>query len=114
MTPSELIHVGIKGTVIALNRQTGAIVWTKSLKGTEFVNLLLEGDCVYAATRGEVFCLDARTGAGLWHNPLKGFGTGLTTMVVPDSLRAGVTAALAEKRKRDEQASAAAAAAAAC
>lgn len=113
MNTSELIHVGIRGSVVALDRQTGAIVWATPLKGSDFVNVLLDQDHLYATARGEIFCLDARTGQSVWHNPLKGYGTGLVTLAAPDSLRAGVVAALAEKRQRDQQAAAASAASAA-
>jgi glucose dehydrogenase len=107
MNPPPLIHVGIKGSVVALDRKTGAIVWATPLKGSDFVNLLVEGDRIYATTYGEIFCLDARTGERQWHNLLKGYGRGLATMALEDGLRAGVAAALAEKRRRDEQAAAA-------
>ena len=107
MNPPPLIHVGIKGSVVALDRATGAIVWATRLKGSDFVNLLVEGDRVYATTCGEIFCLNARTGEGQWHNLLKGYGRGLATLALDDDLRAGVMAALAEKRRRDEEAAAA-------
>lgn len=113
MNTSDLIHVGLKGSVVALRRDTGEIAWSRRLKGSDFVNLLIEQDRVYAATYGEIFCLDAGTGQGLWHNPLKGYGTGLATLGTTDSLRAGVIAVLAEKHRRDQQAAAAAATASA-
>ena len=108
MNPPPLVHVGIRGSVVALDRRTGIIVWATRLKGADFVNLLVEGDRIYATTSGELFCLDAHTGEGLWHNVLKGYGRGLATLALDDGLRAGVVAALAEKRRRDEEASSAA------
>jgi len=109
---SDLIYIGIKGSVIALNRASGEQVWAAPLKGSDFVNLLVEGEKVFATCCGEVFCLDPLTGEGLWHNRLKGFGTGLATIATEDTLRSTLTTVLAEKRRRDEQAAASAAAAA--
>ena len=107
MKSSELIFIGIKGSVVALNRATGAQVWADHLKGSDFVNVVVEDGKLYATTSGEVFCLDPLTGEGLWHNPLKGYGTGLATIASENSLRDSLTTVLAEKRRRDEQAAAA-------
>lgn len=111
MKTSELVFIGIKGSVVALNRATGEQVWAAHLKGSEFVNVVVDGGTLFATTSGEVFALHPLTGDGLWHNRLKGFGTGLATIGTEDSLRAGLMTVLAEKHHRDEQAAAAAAAA---
>jgi len=110
MKTSDLIFVGIKGSVIALQRATGDQVWATSLKGSDFVNVVLQNGVVLASCAGEVFCLDPLTGNGLWHNPLKGFGRGLATFASEDPGTVGNTPVLAEKRRRDEQAASAAAA----
>jgi outer membrane protein assembly factor BamB len=55
-------------------------VWSASLKGSDYVTLLLDGDLLLAATRGEVFCLQAATGSILWNNNLPGQGLGLASM----------------------------------
>ncbi len=112
MKTSELVFIGIKGSVVALNRATGKQVWATHLKGSDFVNVMLDQEQVLATCYGEVFCLNACTGDALWQNPLKGFGTGLATMVSGAQPATGPTAALSEKRRRDEAASAAGAAAA--
>jgi outer membrane protein assembly factor BamB len=112
MKTSDLIYIGIKGSVIALNRTTGEQVWSTHLKGSDFVNVLVEGEKVFATCYGEVFCLDPLSGEGLWHNRLKGLGTGLATIATEDTLRSTLTTVLAEKRRRDEQAAASAGAAA--
>jgi outer membrane protein assembly factor BamB len=108
MKPLDLVFIGIKGSVIALNRVNGEPVWATHLKGSDFVNVLVEGRNVFATCYGEVFCLDARTGEGLWHNRLKGLGTGLVTIATGDPLRSTLTTVLAEKRRRDEEAAASA------
>ena len=77
MKISDLIFIGIKGSVIALDRATGEQVWATHLKGYDFVNVLVENGTLFATCYGEVFCLNPLTGEGLWHNRLKGLGTGL-------------------------------------
>ena len=109
MIISDLVYVGIKGSVIALSRATGEQVWATHLKGSDFVNVVVQNEVVLASCYGEVFCLNPLTGSGLWHNPLKGFGFGLATIASAEAPEIPNTLALAEKRRRDEQAAAAAA-----
>ncbi|MBI2924820.1 MAG: PQQ-binding-like beta-propeller repeat protein [Verrucomicrobia bacterium] len=47
----ELVFVGIGGSVVAMNRATGEKVWHTRLKGSDFVNVLLDRDQLYATTR---------------------------------------------------------------
>ena len=108
MAVSELLFVGIKGSVVALDRATGTQVWATRLKGTDFVNVVLSGGELYAASRGELFCLDQSTGCIRWRNPLKGLGYGLATIAVPGG--SDNQAVVVQKHKRDREAAAAAAA----
>ena len=108
MKTSDLAFIGIKGSVVALNRATGERVWATHLKGFTFVNVVLQNDAVLASCYGEVFCLDPLTGNALWHNPLKGFGTGLATIATEHNPVGGNAPVLAEKRRRDEEAAASA------
>ena len=110
MKTSDLIFVGIKGSVVALHRSTGAQVWATHLKGFGFVNVLWQNESLLVACAGEIFCLDPLTGNGRWHNPLKGFGTGLATMATTDNPGSGAPSVLAEQRRCDEEAGASAAA----
>ena len=103
---SSIIHVGIKGTVLALDRATGAIVWESRLKGGDFVNLVLDENDLIATTKGEVFCLDPATGQVRWNNPLRGLGWGLATIAAGGSS----VAAMARHRQQQEQAAASASA----
>jgi outer membrane protein assembly factor BamB len=105
MSQSKLIHLGIKGSVIALNSATGQEVWARKLTGSDFVNVVLSGSDVLAATHGELFCLDAQTGIPRWHNPLKGYGWGLVS-IAGAGILANPMLALAEKRRKDEAAAA--------
>jgi outer membrane protein assembly factor BamB len=109
MRISDLVFIGIKGSVIALDRATGEQVWATHLKGYDFVNVLVEDGKVFATCYGEVFCLNPLTGEGLWHNRLKGLGTGLATIATEDTLRSTLPAVLAEKHRRDQEAAASAA-----
>jgi outer membrane protein assembly factor BamB len=113
MKDSPLIFIGIKGSVVALNRATGQQVWATHLKGSDFVNVVLLDGAVLASCYGEIFCLDPLTGIGMWQNPLKGFGTGLATIAADCNPGSGNAPVLAEKRRRDQQAAASSSAAAA-
>lgn len=108
MKTSDLIFIGIRGSVVALNRSTGEQVWATHLKGFSFVNVVVQDEAVLASCYGEIFCLDPLTGNALWHNPLKGFGRGLTTIATERNPGSGNTSVFAEKRRRDEQAAASA------
>jgi len=109
MKTSELVFIGIKGSVVALNLATGRQEWATHLKGSDFVNIVLSDGAVLTSCYGEIFCLDPLTGNALWRNPLKGFGTGLATMVTEQNPGNGNTPVLAAKRRRDAQAAASAA-----
>ena len=97
---------------MALDSVSGQQVWATQLKGTEFVNVVLDGDNLYATTRGEIFCLDPQGGGIRWHNPLKGYGWGLIT-ITGEGIAQSATVASAEKRRRDQQQAAAASSASA-
>jgi outer membrane protein assembly factor BamB len=111
-----VVYVGLKSTVVALDRRTGAEVWRTPLKigvgrSSSFVTLYRDDDILYAGVGGELFALDPKSGMVLWHNPLKGFGYGIPS-VLGDSAGAtqsGPPPAAAEyKRQRDAAAAGAA------
>ena len=106
MKTSDLVFIGIKGSVVALNHFTGQQAWATHLKGSDFVNVVLLDGAVLASCYGEIFCLDPLTGNALWHNPLKGFGMGLATIATEHNPGDGNAPVLAEKRRRDAQAAA--------
>jgi outer membrane protein assembly factor BamB len=101
----DVVFIGIKGTVLALDRRTGGNLWTTHLKGGDFVNLVLDGRDLLATTKGEVFCVDPSSGQIKWNNPLRGLGWGLATIATADS---SSTAAMAEHRRREQSSDAAA------
>ena len=81
MSIDQLIFVGFNGYALALDRDTGEIVWSNNQMKSGYVALLLDGDRLIASTNGYMYCLDPRTGEVLWHNPLTGYGVGPPTMV---------------------------------
>jgi outer membrane protein assembly factor BamB len=103
----DAIYIGIRGTVLALDRSTGAEIWRAELKRADFVNVVLDGDRILAATSGELFCLDSTTGKILWNNGLKGLGHGLIT-VASANAPCGSVAPNATQKQRDDAAAAAA------
>jgi outer membrane protein assembly factor BamB len=105
MKTQDLIFVGVQGAVLALDRSSGVSVWTRDLKGSEFVSVLHDSGGLFAATRGEVYRISPLSGQILWNNPLKGRGYGLVTLASATGSSAG-TAVAAEKRERDQQESA--------
>jgi outer membrane protein assembly factor BamB len=111
MPQSKIIYLGIKGSVIAMDAATGRQLWTTHLTGSDFVNVVLDGDNLYAATHGEIFCLDPQTGDGRWHDGLKGFGYGLVSIATENMSPSAMLAVIQEKRRRDEAARASSASA---
>lgn len=112
MAESKLIYLGVKGSVIAVSSATGQPVWETALKGAEFVNVVLDGDNLFATTRGEIFCLEPQAGGIRWHNPLRGYGWGLIT-IAGEGIAQNAAAVGSEKRRRDQQQAAASASASA-
>ena len=84
-----LVYIGLKGTVVALERASGVERWRTKLKGLSFVSLHRDDRYLYAGTSGELFCLDPGTGAVVWRNKLKGLGFGLVSML-SDAARASL------------------------
>ncbi len=102
---ANIIYLGIKGSVVALNRATGEEIWREELKGSDFVNVVLDGNQLYATTQGEIFCLDISTGELLWQNNLPGMGWGLISIATPGGSQ---VLSAQEKRMRDAAAATAA------
>jgi len=82
MNCEQLIFVGLNGYALALDRDTGEIVWSNSEMKSGYVTLLLDGDRLIASTNGYIYCLSPLTGEILWHNPLRGYGMGAPTALV--------------------------------
>ena len=78
-TIGQLIYVGLNGYALALDRDTGEIVWSNNEVRSGYVSLLIDGDRLIVATNGYIYCLDPLTGRIRWHNPLTGYGLGAPT-----------------------------------
>ena len=109
--PQQLLFVGIKDMVIALNPADGGEVWRTKLKRGDFVTVLWNGESLFAANNGEVFRLDPASGAIVWSNPMKGLRTGVVSLA---SLRAEKAShspyeTIAAQKRREAAAGAAAA-----
>lgn len=79
MTIDRLIFVGLNGYAVALDRDTGEIVWSQNGMKSGYVTMLLDGDRLVVSTNGYLYCLDPLTGEILWHNPMTGYGMGAPT-----------------------------------
>lgn len=78
----QLIFVGLNGYAVALDRDTGEIVWSNNKLKSGYVTLLLDGDRLIVSTNGYLYCLDPLTGKILWHNRMSGYGSGTPTSLV--------------------------------
>jgi outer membrane protein assembly factor BamB len=81
MPIEQLIFIGLNGYAVALDRNTGEIVWYNDQMRSGYVTLLLDGDRLIASTNGYIYCLDPRNGRILWHNPMTGYGTAPTSLI---------------------------------
>lgn len=94
-----IVHIGIRGTALALDRATGAEVWRTPLKGAGFVNLVFDRGYLFATTKGEVFCLDPVDGQILWTNPMRGMGLGLATIATPGASSQSIMAEFIQQQE---------------
>jgi PQQ-like domain len=110
MANPNLVYVGIRGSVLALDKNSGARVWEQKLKGGAFVTLLVEDEKIFAGAQGEIFCLDAATGKLLWQDGLRGYGLGLMHIATANGT-ANAAVPAAEYANREQQSASSAAAA---
>jgi len=102
-TIDDFIFVGLKGYALALDRDTGEIVWSNNQMRSGYVTLLLDGDRLIVSTNGYTYCLHPMTGRILWHNALSGYGaapTSLTSVRGQSSQTVIQQAAAAEAARR--------------
>lgn|SRR5262245_12196878 len=96
---AQLIYVGLNGYALALDRDTGEIVWSNKDMRSGYVSLLLDGDRLIVSTNGYMYCLDPLTGRIRWHNPLTGYGMGAPTSLI--SVRGQSSATLIQQAADD-------------
>jgi outer membrane protein assembly factor BamB len=97
----SFVYVGIKGYVVALDRDGGDEMWRAELHSAEYVTVFFDGTGLFAANSGEAWRLDPATGETIWHNQLKGLGRGLVSFASSLSANAASTETAEEKRRRD-------------
>lgn len=110
MNTANYIYLGIKGRVVALERNSGQKMWETQLKvkglTDGFVNVVFDDDALFAHSGGELFCLDPVSGKLRWHNDLPGLGYGMATFASPTLACSNqIPVVLQEKRRREQQAS---------
>ena len=96
------IFVGLRGAVVAVDRDSGATIWECNLKGADFVNVTVQEGDLFAASRGRVYRLDPSSGDILWVNDLAGLGWGIVSIA-----GASQPAGPAERTRRAQAAAAA-------
>jgi len=83
MTVEQLIFVGLNGTAIALDRETGEIVWSNSEMKVATLRCSWSFDRLIVSTNGYIYCLDPLNRPRLlWHNPLRGYGLAAPTSLI--------------------------------
>lgn len=84
------LYVGAKGKIVVIDAGTGKTIkeitlnqsWLKS--GNGFVNMIKNGDFIYAHTYGRLYCIEINSSKIIWSNELKGAGYDLTTIISDD------------------------------
>jgi outer membrane protein assembly factor BamB len=83
-TSEDMVFVALNGRVVALDRDSGDLLWQwNAPKQGGYMTLLPDRDRLVVSAGGYIYCLDPATGEERWHNPLTGLGVGvaaLTTM----------------------------------
>ncbi len=79
---SNEVYLGVKGSVVAIDKTTGHEKWRTHLRGSGFVTTLVDTDIILAHTNGHLYGVDKHDGRQLWHNELPGLGYGLGMLAV--------------------------------
>ena len=105
--PEHQLYVGIHNSVVAIDTRDGNEVWRTKLGGTSLVNVLWDGEGLFAAAKGEVSRLDPRDGKVLWTSPLKGLGIGSVMLASARRADSSQQMVHADAQRRRQQAAAA-------
>ena len=78
----NVVFTGFNKCVIALDQNTGEVVWDwVSPKGGGYISLLLtDSQHLIVSVNGYTFCLDPATGNQRWFNELPGYGIGVASL----------------------------------
>jgi len=104
--PQQQLYVGIQNAVVAIDTRDGSEVWRTKLGGMSLVNVIWDGEGLFAAAKGEVSRLDPRDGKVLWTSPLKGLGTGSVMLASARRSDSSQQLVPAEAHRRKQQAAA--------
>ncbi len=94
-TPQDLVFVGGRHLVVALDRYDGVECWRWKashgkgfwgmLSSPSFVSIALDGDRLIVASPKQVWCLDPLTGEEVWRSDGVSFGLGAYPMIAGNS-----------------------------
>jgi hypothetical protein len=77
----DVVFVGLNGRVVALDWDSGEILWRwRATKSGGYMTLLPDQDRLVVSAGGYIYCLDPATGDEIWDNPLTGFGVGVAAL----------------------------------
>jgi hypothetical protein len=107
----DMVFVGLNGRVVALDRDTGELLWRWNAPktGGAYLTLLPDRDRLVVSAGGYIYCLDAATGQERWYNPLTGFGIGVAALATVHNHSAQGEAAASAAAQADTQTAIAAA-----
>lgn len=80
MTDKSLF-VGVCGSIVSIDKETGRELWSTHLTKYEFVTFTTDDNSIYAHTSGHLFCIDKENGTILWKNELDGLGNGFASIL---------------------------------
>ena len=97
----NVVFTGFNKHVIALDQNTGEVLWDwVSPKGSGYISLLLtDNQHLIVSVSGYTYCLDPATGNQRWFNELSGYGIGVASLVsssMPSSAQPLLAAAAEE------------------
>lgn len=76
----EKLYLGIKGSIVCIDKINGAELWRTELNKTGHFNFLIDEKNIIAYSHGNIYMLETTTGKVLWKNELKGLGYGYCTI----------------------------------
>ena len=81
-TLDQVVFVGFNKRVLALDQNSGAVLWNWLCPtGSGYVTLLLTDEQhLIVSVSGYTYCLDPATGQQRWFNELKGYGVGVASL----------------------------------
>ncbi len=122
-TARDLVFVGGRNLVIALDRYEGSEVWRwkasggkgfwAGLSAPSFVSIALDGDRLIVASPKRIWCLDPLTGEEVWRSEGVSFGLGAYPVIATASASGQSSSAAAGAAAAQAAAAAAAGGAAA-